>query len=795
MTSAPSVVPVVREVTAAHGTVNAPSASDTAPVQRDIESFFASILPEQDVYFVATPNPAGKGWKHYPCVTFREMADKAVALDAAKRDAYFACASYAKQSYVDKNGQQRQRTRENAAWVQSFWIDIDCGEDKAAKGTGYAKQREALAALLSFVNATGLPEPMVVLSGGGFHCYWPLEAAVAKHDWIPVAEKLKRLMACADHELLADPSRTSDISSVLRPPETHNWKSERGGAEVKLLQTAEPIPFEAFRELVDAACKRLTEPLEAITYATLGTNVGQVPNSLTLEQVEEALTFIDPECSRKEWWKIIPSVADAYGETARPLLRRWSKGELHGKQASNYDEQEFERQFDDVLRRRGSVEQPATMGSVVAKAREAGWIDPRKGSEALWVAELNREYAWIERDASIYRIGYRNFIDPARLKLQLDNQLIEVGTGKDRKMIGRGSAWLKHSNRRQHRELVIRPAEGEVTADNCLNEWVGYAVPESAGNVKPFLRLLLRLVPNKAARRYVLKWLAHLIQHPNMKMHVSLVFWSHEQGVGKNLFFEAIVQLIGPTHAGVIGQAELTGDFNEWANRRVFVIGDEVSSSDKRTTADRLKGLITGTTLRINEKYQPAREVQNLLNFVFLSNRNDTVFLDDHDRRYFVWEIRAGALPQRKADAFAGWRNNGGLPALLRFLRNFDVSGFDPKAPAPLTEAKREMIEDNRSDFEAWTAELMGSNVAQVLGRELITSSELAQRYARETQRQAPSAKTVVGVCKNLRAYARPNQVRVNGKKLRCMALARMAHWTAQPEADWANEMTKALTP
>ncbi|BAN34905.1 hypothetical protein SCD_n01069 [Sulfuricella denitrificans skB26] len=410
------------------------------------------------------------------------------------------------------------------------------------------------------------------------------------------------------------------------------------------------------------------------------------------------------------------------------------------------------------------------------------------------IDDLNQNYAWIEANTSIYRLEYGDFIEPAKFKTQHDNKTVSIQSGGSSKSVGIGTAWLKHPERRQHRQLVIRPSEDLVTSDNCLNEWRGFAVQPMKGGIKPFTELLVRLVPEQEAQRYVLAWLAHLIQHPEIKMHVSLAFWGQEQGVGKNLFFETIADIIGSTHAAVIGQAALIGSFNGWANRRVFIIGDEVSSTDRRQDADKLKGLITSTSVSINEKYQPAREVPNLMNFVFLSNHNDALFLDDKDRRFFVWEITAGRLPEAMAQEYVAWKNNGGLSTLLHSLLICDIKSFNPKAHAPMTAAKQQMVQDNRSDLETWLADLMTSDITQVLGREVVTAHELAGRYDRETDRRNTSAKAITGACKKLGAHARTNQVRLkNGRKVRAMAIARADYWKQQPDAEWAVEMEKLL--
>ena len=441
-----------------------------------------------------------------------------------------------------------------------------------------------------------------------------------------------------------------------------------------------------------------------------------------------------------------------------------------------------------------------TLGTLFHHAQAAGWDSSNPSDDVTdsdqdvppWVLELNKYFAWVEEQAEIYRIEFDDFIKPHAFRTQLNNEIVEKQTAKGSQWVGKGTQWLKEKGRRQHKGLVLRPKEGRVTADNCLNVWRGFAVERTPGTVKPFINLLVRLAPDSDASRFIIKWLAHLVQHPDVKMHTSLVFWSIEQGVGKNLMAECIRDIFCTAHAILITQSELDSDFNGWANGKIFVIGDEVSSSDKRQDHNKLKGLITSTTLHINEKHQPRREVSNLLNFIFLSNSNDAMFVADHDRRYFVWEIESPRLSDNEIKAFVDWRDHGGLGHLLDFLLRLDLKGFDPKAPAPETAAKLEMIEDNRSDLEAWAADLMGSDLNKVLGRELATSAELAQLYRHERDQRNTSTKAVVSAFKRLGAHARPGQVRLStGKKVRALVLANVDYWKDRTESEWAAELMK----
>jgi hypothetical protein len=112
-----------------------------------------------------------------------------------------------------------------------------------------------------------------------------------------------------------------------------------------------------------------------------------------------------------------------------------------------------------------------------------------------------------------------------------------------------------------------------------------------------------------------------------------------------------------------------------------------------------------------------------------------------------------------------------------------------------MTTAKQQMADDNRSDLEAWIADLMASNVVQEFGRELATANEIGRAYAISTKHFVPSSKAIVGACKRLGAVARPNQVRLaDGKKVRPLALARPEFWKLQPESAWAVEMAKEIS-
>lgn len=294
-----------------------------------MSDFLNRIMPNTGLRFIATPNSNGKGFIHYPCETNEEMVLKAKELDAQNKTVYFACASYKQKSYIDELGKTRYRTAENAGWAKAFWLDIDCGASKCAEGKGYATVKEAVKALKAFCDATGLPIPMLVSSGGGLHDYWPLEATITKGQWKPVADKLKDLTHSL--KLLADDSRTADVASILRPIGTHNWKPEHNGKEVTLKYTTTPIAFELFSQIIDSAHFKYCA---AVKIKPLGNRLGStiISNPETPEniaRVKSALRVLDPNCDRQLWRNICWAIQSLKWDCSKDLARSWSMGVLH----------------------------------------------------------------------------------------------------------------------------------------------------------------------------------------------------------------------------------------------------------------------------------------------------------------------------------------------------------------------------------------------------------------------------------------------------------------------------------
>ena len=164
-----------------------------------------------------------------------------ITANEPKAGVYHACATYNKAVIEIENPdgkmKKRYRVAENWRAAKAFWVDIDCGQEKFDKGDGYLNKQEAAKAILGFSKQIGWPTPLLVDSGYGLHAYWPLDRELPPSTWVKVATALKSTLAHCG--IIADPTRTADFASILRPVGGVNTKYDTY-REVKAKNTVEP---------------------------------------------------------------------------------------------------------------------------------------------------------------------------------------------------------------------------------------------------------------------------------------------------------------------------------------------------------------------------------------------------------------------------------------------------------------------------------------------------------------------------------------------------------------------------
>lgn len=339
--------------------------------------------------------------------------------------------------------------------------------------------------------------------------------------------------------------------------------------------------------------------------------------------------------------------------------------------------------------------------------------------------ELNSKYAYIDDPGIVVdtNTGRKISVDVFKGHLASTSQYMKGTLAKDGSVkyqpVKAAAEWIGWSLRQCADQMIYSPGDDKFF-DRKFNTWTGWGVEPAEGDISPFIELLDHLFTDaeEGARKWFEQWLAYPLQNPGIKMFSSAVIHGVFHGTGKSLLGYTMGEIYGKNFTEIAGQ-DLHASFNDWAEGKQFIMGDDVTGSDKRADADFLKKLITQKELRVNVKYLPAYTVKDCINYFFTANHPDSFFLEDNDRRFFIHEVVVGPLGNEFYQRYDAWLKEGGARFVFNYLLNLDVSDFKPFAPAFMTQAKQRMIENVRSDLGSWVRQLK-SNATYIMDNSLI---------------------------------------------------------------------------
>lgn len=203
------------------------------------DKFLRELVPPNGLWVLSTivKQPEKSYLKNKFFDDLDDLLEEAREEQTAQNDVYIALANYKDNS---------TRSASNAETIKAFYIDLDVDADSIKC---YSSKKEALTALINFVNETKLPKPTIVDSGGGIHAYWTFTQAVSIVEWKPVADNLKAL--CKEKGFMIDRSVTADAARVTRLVGFQNFK--RGGVLATVKAYQEPIEFSKLAALINPA--------------------------------------------------------------------------------------------------------------------------------------------------------------------------------------------------------------------------------------------------------------------------------------------------------------------------------------------------------------------------------------------------------------------------------------------------------------------------------------------------------------------------------------------------------------
>ena len=216
---------------------------------------------------------------------------------------------------------------------------------------------------------------------------------------------------------------------------------------------------------------------------------------------------------------------------------------------------------------------------------------------------------------------------------------------------------LKSCNFKRYSKEVYKPRNFMLNRLE-FNNWVEFKanVPTQKTYdveiVKKILKYIKFIVCNDDETKfnYLLKWLSHLIQFPFLKTKVALFLYSPLGGTGKGSFVEWLRKSLFGFHMSAVCNSlkKICQDFNTILKGALLVVVEELPTTTDmfHSQFDTMKHLITDNRMRITPKGIDNYEIDNMCNFILVSNNAMCLKLESGDRRYCCFQVN----PAKKGD-------------------------------------------------------------------------------------------------------------------------------------------------
>lgn len=691
-----------------------------------------------------------------------------------------------------------QRSAANAVAFGSVWLDLDEKDFRCPGDNDQSVLDRILVELGNFTAVAGLPQPSVTIaSGGGAHCYWLFTSQITRDRWEQIARGLAECVKATGFR--ADIRCTTDAARLLRIAGTFNRKPKYvtpKAVEILSPESGPPVRYDAasiegivakFGDCgaADSGLVRFPRrtPLTGVEELGAGVDGGwfsQLPVEVTNDVVNHALKTLATQTKYLElgrhggdngqYYRIMQACARSGVPDAEDL---WVKYASRAKEADGEEKlrSEFRRCAQASSRLDG-----VTVGTLLHLAQQHGadftrWKRPtasnsspassnsRASSNAAGRAVilkggtyaahdalslLNERYLVGETDdeTAIFRIrrdATLAFVNKEQFQLELANITVQITDAHGRVTLQPAAKfWLQHPSR--HRRTIAFNPRGTTGPDE-YNLWRGFSVVPQGGWQKQrrFLRHLREIVcrRDRGKFKYLLRWLAFAVQHPDKHPETVLVLMSSTEGTGKSTVGWVMLQIFGHHGLLVDEQDRLLGRFTEHLETVCFVVAEEMmwAGEGNGKNTDKLKSRITAETILIEAKFRRARAVPNRMHVIMTTNHEHAVKAGVRDRRYVVLDV-ADHVAQSKAwfDPLYADLKGGGISQFLHLLLNINLRDWHPREIIKTAEAG-EQQRLSADSMAQWMQACIDADA--IIGSVHGLSSDLSKTIASEVLREA----------------------------------------------------------
>lgn len=257
-----------------------------------------------------------------------------------------------------------------------------------------------------------------------------------------------------------------------------------------------------------------------------------------------------------------------------------------------------------------------------------------------------------------------------------------------------------------------------------VNTYQPAQVVRKKGDCSRFVELTNKLLPNDDDAEILRSYMAACVQYPGVKFSWCPILQGVE-GNGKTFLCDALRYAVGHNYSFVVDTDRIAGNgarFNEWIDRRLLIIIEEIFINGNRAAIERLKPLITNNDIALEGKGISVEMTTNFANFMLTTNHLDAMPVTEDSRRYAPLVTNQQKKADLERDGLGpdfliplwNWaRDGGGWAIIADYLATYPVKQeYNPATEcktAPPTSGRAVVMESTRTEEEELVVEAIES--------------------------------------------------------------------------------------
>jgi hypothetical protein len=432
------------------------------------------------------------------------------------------------------------------------------------------------------------------------------------------------------------------------------------------------------------------------------------------EAIEKGWLNDMANASYDEWRNVGFAIKHTLGDQGRQLFHQFSK--INEK----YDN-EYTNKFWDTIKQ---GKKPLTLGSIKYWVRqykekhkkseedllEAAFREMATNFELTHAKIINREIFIKEEDNIITCMTRKHLVTAYE-------HLVFEYNKDDIKVQGNFiSKWVKNNpTMRCYTDIGIYPNNSKCP-EKIYNMWRPFDMelvndyeerPDELAVILNHIKILCG--NNEVVSDYLIKWIAQMIQYPEVKTICPTLI--SKEGSGKGTLLLLIEKMIGSSKYFETTDPlrDVWGNFNGRMANKFLVNLNEMSKKDTLECQGKIKGLITDGKLTINNKGMNQYEIQSYHRFIITTNNEDPITTKSDDRRNLV--IRTSDELKGNDEYFKKFYKMmddvNVVKTFYEYLKNIpDMENFR-EIPIPQTEHQNDMKDMNMDIEERWLRDMV----------------------------------------------------------------------------------------